>query len=168
MWAEWSTAQIALIVSALSFLLSFAGFIWNVWSKFIFPKPRIEVTLNTSMAIGGEGGQWPDALTVSAINHGPIPVTLRSVDGRVMKWIWQKPQHAVLRCYKNWPYSSKAELTHGIGLRVKLDVGDVFSVHIVRDLGFPGLVDTIGFSDGFGRTHFAKSSRRGGLESIGI
>jgi len=36
-----TTADWALIVSIFSFLVSLGGFVWNVWSKFIYPRAKV-------------------------------------------------------------------------------------------------------------------------------
>lgn len=38
-----TTADWALVVSFFSIAIAFASFIWNVWSKFIYPKPRLQL-----------------------------------------------------------------------------------------------------------------------------
>ena len=40
-----TTADWALIISLCSLLLAMAGFVWNVWSKFIYPKPKVRVSI---------------------------------------------------------------------------------------------------------------------------
>jgi hypothetical protein len=51
-----TTADWALVISILSALLSFAGFVWNVWSKFIYPKPDLRVHFSMMGFIGD--GPW--------------------------------------------------------------------------------------------------------------
>ena len=35
-----TTADWALVVSLFSFLVALAAFVWNVWSKFIYPRAK--------------------------------------------------------------------------------------------------------------------------------
>ena len=36
-----TTADWALAVSLFSFVVALAGFVWNVWSKFIYPRAKV-------------------------------------------------------------------------------------------------------------------------------
>jgi hypothetical protein len=46
-----TTADWALIISLCSLLLAMAGFVWNVWSKFIYPKPKVRVSIGVYLQI---------------------------------------------------------------------------------------------------------------------
>ena len=70
-----TTADWALVISICSALVSLAGFVWNVWSKFIYPKPRVQVAFRM-MTIVQDGSDDESVLSLSAINMGPIEVTL--------------------------------------------------------------------------------------------
>jgi hypothetical protein len=48
--ADW-----AIIILLASLALSVAGFVWNVWSNFIYPKARLRVGISNRIAIGGAG-----------------------------------------------------------------------------------------------------------------
>jgi hypothetical protein len=48
-----TTADWALVISLCSAVVSLAGFVWNVWSKFIYPKPRVQVSFNFMTPSGG-------------------------------------------------------------------------------------------------------------------
>ena len=73
------TADWALVISLCSAGVSLASFIWNVWSKFIYPKPVVQVSFQMMRSIypaqGVVGGQ---VLALIATNMGPAQVTLRT------------------------------------------------------------------------------------------
>jgi hypothetical protein len=50
--ADW-----ALLISLLSLAISIAGFVWNVWSKFIFPKPKIDLSLTVMRVVHSDPPQ---------------------------------------------------------------------------------------------------------------
>jgi hypothetical protein len=73
-----TTADWALLISICSAAISLAGFIWNVWSKFIYPKPRVDVSFNFMAVVSG-GKKEDSVLGLSATNMGPASVTLYCV-----------------------------------------------------------------------------------------
>jgi len=77
-----TTADWALAISLGSLVIALAGFVWNVWSKFIFPKPKVQVSFSYMTALIGDH-QVP-VISLSGTNHGPIPVTLK------MSMMWMK------------------------------------------------------------------------------
>ena len=50
-----TTADWALAVSLCSFAVALAGFVWNVWSKFIFPKAKVRSYISIYLIIDGDG-----------------------------------------------------------------------------------------------------------------
>jgi hypothetical protein len=104
-----------------------AGFVWNVWSKFIFPKPRIEVKISFTYAVGGSS-DWPSAISLTAINHGPLEVTLKRAIGFISpSFPFGKPKRAILMAYRNWPHShAETQLGETPGLPTRLPVGEQF------------------------------------------
>lgn len=152
-----TTADWAFIVSLVSLLTSIGGFVWNVWSKFIFPKAKVRSSIAViSVVDGGEISHR--AISLSATNYGPGVVTLHTVVGRERKsWYWPY-QHIIFNPLHNFPVH--ADHTIGPfsgGLPAKIDVGESFSSYLglrhegLRDLN---IVD-VGFVDSFGRNHWA-------------
>jgi hypothetical protein len=90
-----STSDWALTISLLSFFVSLGGLAWNVWSKFIFPKPRFQVGISRVLIFDlADEPPFPSAIRLLATNHGPIPckltgaiLRLKSADGRVTSGI---------------------------------------------------------------------------------
>jgi hypothetical protein len=74
-----NTADWALIISICSAVVSLAGFVWNVWSKFIYPKPKVRVSFAMVQIIELDSDDIPSVLRLSATNMGPSEVTLSNV-----------------------------------------------------------------------------------------
>ena len=70
------TADWAFVISILSLIVSAASFIWNVWSKFIYPKPVLRVSFSMVQIVGDNLDEIPCVLRLSATNMGPSEVTL--------------------------------------------------------------------------------------------
>jgi hypothetical protein len=155
-----STADWALVISICSAVVSFAGFVWNVWSKFIFPKPRVYITFGMMRVVQG-GSSGEQILALGATNMGPVQVTLYSALVTYSRWA-QLSSVGLLNPLHNYP----AQTTHSIGpfsggLPKKLDVGEQFSVYLIPDheMLAKGDYQRIGFTDTFGRSHWAPRRR---------
>ena len=148
MWAEWSTAQIALIISGLSFCLALASFVWNIWSKFIFPRPKLRVwaDLRYAQKFGAhsaslrENGTFagdldPSSMAYPAValcitNYGPGAVTVTSASVRLPRSHPRRREgHGLLVAYNNYPEDLSASSISSGGLPKKLDVGEAFELY---------------------------------------
>ncbi len=113
-------------------------------------------------AVGGSADR-PSAINLIAINHGPIEVTLKGTIGFVSpNFPFGKSKRAILRAYLNWPHNL-AETAFGDtpGLPTRLPVGEQFNVYYPEAVMKNKELGNLGFTDGFGREHFAnKQSRR--------
>jgi hypothetical protein len=162
------TADWALVISILSAMTSLAGFVWNVWSKFIYPKPR--VTVHFSMVSAFRPGLGPDpdpisALCISATNMGPAETTLLSSLVMTKPHWFSEKRIALLNVLQNFPESTDYETEYytrggGIfagGFPKKLAVGESFSVYLIpnHEMLARGDYDRIGFNDSFGTMHWA-------------
>src|SRR5712675_722184 len=156
-----STADWALVISICSAIVSLAGFVWNVWSKFIYPKPRVQVSFSFMRVVQGNfSGE--KVLVLSATNMGPVQVTLYYALVTYSRWARRLSSVGLLNPLHNYP----AQTTHSIGpfgggLPKKLDVGEQFSVYLLPDheMLAKGDYERIGFSDTFGRSHWAPRRR---------
>jgi len=162
------TADWALVISILSAAISLAGFVWNVWSKFIYPKPRVDV--HFSMVSAHYPGRPRDldpvsALCLSATNMGPSETTLLSSLIMTKPHWFSERKFALLNVLQSFPETTDYEAEYyarggGIfagGFPKKLAVGESFSVYLIPDheMLARGDYDCIGFNDSFGRRHWA-------------
>jgi hypothetical protein len=163
-----TTADWALVISILSAVISLAGFVWNVWSKFIYPKPRVRVSFSMVTAFYPRRMHDPDpvrALRLSATNFGPADVTLLSSLVRFKPHWFSDTTHGLLNTFPGFPSSTdyEAEYESGGGgpfaggFPKKLGVGESFSVYLVpeHETLAKGDYDNIGFNDSFDQTHWA-------------
>jgi hypothetical protein len=162
-----TTADWALVISIFSAAVSLAGFVWNVWSKFIYPKPRVRVSFSMVSVVEFEHRN-PDpvrALSLSATNMGPSEVTLVSalVVFERPHWLSDK-SYGVLNVLPGIPqttdYKSEYHRMGGspfVGFPRKLAVGESFTVYMVpnHESLARGDYNRIGFNDTFGKMHWA-------------
>src|SRR5688572_26512346 len=78
----------ALIISIGSLLIALGGFVWNVWSKFIYPKSRLRVSFWVSKTIQDGQQLGPNFLTLDIANHGPSHVVISCA---VIGQGWRRP-----------------------------------------------------------------------------
>lgn len=160
-----TTADWAIIISIGSLLISLAGFVWNVWSKFIYPKPSVRVDIASTIAVGVGNGPPPDCISLSVVNHGPGEIQLQTAVALPRRaWFSRKRTYAILPPMNNWPYDTGTQGPFSGGLPKTLTVGQTFAVHFPRTTEFFEESDLVrfGFKDSFGRYHWA--SKRQGLK----
>lgn len=161
------TADWALIISLFAAAVSLASFVWNVWSKFIYPKPRVSVSLTMVTVFYPDQPLDPDpvrVISLSATNMGPAEVILRSA--YIMFWPrwFADKSYGMLNVLARLPESTDYETEYGTtggpfagGFPKKLEVGETFSVYLVpnHETLARGDYHRVGFHDSFGRMHWA-------------
>jgi hypothetical protein len=155
-----TTADWAIIVSFASLLIAVASFVWNVWSKFIYPKPKLRVSTYIMKFVGGSFEDGLRAVTVSVTNHGPLVANVTSI---VAKTSDGKPKgtYASINPYSNFPYEHYGDGEGTLrALPKKIDVGEEAYFYFPADksLFIDGKVCALGVRDSFGRINWAKSS----------
>jgi hypothetical protein len=163
-----TTADWAFVISILSAATSLAGFVWNVWSKFIYPKPVVRVSFSMMTAIYPGHPPQPnpiEALCLSATNMGPVETTLRSAVILFQRHWFTEKRHGLLNVLPQFPSSADYEAEYDMlgggpfagGFPKKLAVGEEFSVYLVPDHETlaRGDYERIGFNDSFHRLHWA-------------
>jgi hypothetical protein len=152
-----TTADWALIISICSAIVSLAGFIWNVWSKFIYPKPDLRVHFAMMGFIGD--GPWRDPfLNLTITNHGPIPCTIThaviEVDDRAKRTV----KRGLINPLRD--ISISIEDTDGpfTNLPKKIEVGEEYSLRFWsgENSFMEAEVKRVGVIDTFGRDHWCK------------
>jgi hypothetical protein len=166
------TADWALVISLCSFAVAVAGFVWNVWSKFIYPKPIVRVRFAMVSIIAGDSSDDFDVLSLTATNMGPAEVTLKSALVVFPRTVLKEKHYAHLSGLPGLPDSrldyeiaAGAVATSG-GLPKRLTVGEDFSFYLIPDHKrlAKGDYQRIGFYDSFGREHWAP--RRNIMEAL--
>jgi hypothetical protein len=161
------TADWALIISIGSLVIASASFIWNIWAKFIYPKPtvRVHFAMLTIMHPHGSSEDDYEVLSLSATNMGPIETTLRKAFVLHQQNWFASKRYGILNTLPSLPHDAD-HLDHmastpsgpfAAGLPKKLAVGEEFTVYFIpdhEDLA-RGDYERIGFDDSFGGEHWA-------------
>ncbi|MGY8635817.1 hypothetical protein RAD15_25430 [Bradyrhizobium sp. 14AA] len=161
------TGDWALIISILSLIVSLAAFVWNVWSKFIYPKPVVSVTFSMVQVVELGSDETPEVLTLRATNMGPSEVTLTHVMIDLRERFSPDKGFGLLSTLDNYPLHQDVTRGHfGAGLPAPVPVGGQYTAYLVPDHErlAKGDYQRIGFSDTFGRHHWAP--RRNILEAL--
>lgn len=162
------TSDWALIISLCSLAVALGSFVWNVWSKFIYPKAKIRVTFQATVIIQpGAPEHRPEFLMLTATNFGPGDVTLHSAILYHQKNQWWRNWRAFFKRHLRREYGilnplqdfpNRLDYTIGPfsgGLPKKVAIGESFSSYFPRKVDwFQNKGVRVGFSDSFGRNHW--------------
>lgn len=176
-----TTADYALIVSICSAFLSLFSLGWNIWSKFIYPKPKVRISVDLKYAhlssghivsIGADGrfaGGTPSnelslpAIEISVANFGPGPVTVTSAVGKPKKALPLEKSEglAIVTAYDHYPLDLNSKNVFGGGLPKTLDVGGELTLYfpVDSDLTGEGSLKKLGVRDSFSRFHWIERSQ---------
>lgn len=173
-----TTADWALVVSIFSLVVSLGSFIWNVWSKFIYPKAKIRVYVGVYLIIDGDGSPARKFIQLSATNYGPTEITLHGHQAKRRQgflWFGRNRKLALINPVTH-PDSNQPTGWFAPGFPKKLTVGEGVSVCFSREAPKRWIEDGdlyyFGFSDTFGRLHWcsrknAKKFRADVIEDFG-
>jgi hypothetical protein len=154
-----NTADWALVISICSALLSMIALAWNIWSKFIFPKPQLIVSF-TLQGILDETGYHSPFLNLSITNHGPIPDIVTHSLIEYDHGLFRRPKIGLIQPLANFPLNIKD--TNGPfsgGLPKKIEVGHEFSPkYWYGENWLEKNILNIGVVDSFNRKHFCRRS----------
>lgn len=158
-----TTADYALIISLLSATVALASFVWNVWQKFIYPKPRLKLRFYIAVIIPGDGTAppWTTYLSLCATNHGPGEIAINTVGITVLgRWPWNKPQFGIVNPIAHILTPTLPSGPLGGGLPKTLKVGETHSLYFPHEAQSFGRdrLGRLGVFDTFDRFHPA--SRR--------
>ena len=129
-----TTADWSIIISIGSFVIAMAGFIWNIWSKFIYPKASVKVSIQNMTVVNKSGESGEKCISLSVVNHGPTEVTLNNAIAKGKKKLFSsKKIRGLLNPLENFPYiQGQSNGPFSGGLPKKLAVGESFSVYFPK------------------------------------
>lgn len=79
-----TSSDFALLISGISLPIAMLALSWNVYEKFIFVKPRLQVSFGVVSVIqNGKVGK--KLLSLSVTNLGPGPAIIHSTIARIRK-----------------------------------------------------------------------------------
>lgn len=149
--AVWTTADYALVVSLCSAFLALVSLGWNIWSKFIFPKPKLRTKLKVAYPVNAVGELGSEAVELSVTNHGPGTVEIVRDTGTISGFS-NRRQRIIVPGYIDWPMSSKVAAVAGTTtLPTRLEQGSAYSVYIPSEPLVINRVTRVGFVDSFDR-----------------
>lgn len=150
-----TTADWAFVISFFSLLTAIASFVWNVWSKFIYPKAKLHLTINIMELVPNPRNIQP-FVSLSATNHGPTDVTLHSaIAGKTKKFMRKRKVVLILPAGNISSANPTSDGPFTGGLPKKLAVGEVFSVHFPVSKNWRDeCLTKFGFHDLYGRIHW--------------
>lgn len=150
------TADWAIILSLFSLLISIASFVWNVWSKFIYPKPRVGVSLQLMKVFGSNPAQR--YVTLSFTNFGPGDVVINLAVAQPIKpWWRRRTPMGLLNPIDDLSQPDLPTGPYGGGLPKKLAIGESHILYFPyqADLFLKTALNRIGVHDSFRRCHWA-------------
>lgn len=161
------TADWALVISLFSLVVSAASFIWNVWSKFIYPKPVVRVSFSMVQIVGNDLDYIPEALRLSATNMGPGDITLNNALVKFSGHFGETTGYGLLSTLDDFPrHLDHTRGGYGVGFPAKVAVGESYNAYFEpeHELLATGDYQRIGFTDSFNRNPWAP--RRSILQAL--
>jgi hypothetical protein len=152
--ASMSGSEIAILVSGISLAVALIALAWNVWEKFIFVRPRLQVTFGIWQVIqNGKFGKSLLSLNVTNMGPGPVIIHLCIIQSPT-RWFWKK-RSGIINPIHNDP-TSDTPISIGpfsAGLPSKLDAGDVKSFYFpyTEDTFLKESITRVGVTDTYGR-----------------
>jgi hypothetical protein len=173
-----TTADWALVVSLCSFAVALVGFVWNVWSKFIYPCAKVRAYIAVMLIFNGAGSPARRTISLSATNYGPTDITLSSHTAkRRQGFLWfRRDRHLALINPIAHPDSNTPTSWFAPGFPKKLAVGEGVNVYFSADAPKRWVEEAdlyyFGFNDTFGRLHWcsranARKFRKDVIEDFG-
>jgi hypothetical protein len=153
------TSDYALIVSIFSACIAIASFVWNVWSKWLYPKAKLRVSFAPIVVHYGDGPteHQPRFLRLAMTNFGPTETMVTVTVLRfASKRPWQPGENAIVNPVTSIYTPEIAAGPFTGGLPKKLAVGENFDLFFPYDSEFARLrMSRFGVIDSFGRFHGA-------------
>ena len=148
------TADWALVVSLLSLCVALAGFVWNVWSKFIYPKARLQLAIGNYIDGPRDQESTNHYIVLSAVNHGPTDATVKVIVARTHKWhtkLTRRFQYAII---KHWG-TNRPHLP-SIDLPKRIVAGEQVSFFFDASVNWfeNDALLQVGLADVYGRNHW--------------
>jgi hypothetical protein len=173
-----TTADWALVISICSVAVAVAGFVWNVWSKFIYPRAKVRSYIAVMRIYDGDGSPARRTIALSATNYGPTDITLHMHTAKERQgFLWfQRNRSLALINPIDHPDSNRTTGYFPPGFPKKLTVGEAVTVYFAaaapKQWVEEGDLFHFGFSDTFGRYHWcsranAKKFRKDVIEIFG-
>lgn len=151
-------ATYALIVSIASIFISIGALLWNVWQKFIFVKPTLQVSFGVWRIFLPDipAAETRRLLNLTVTNMGPGPVILSACTGAPQKPWWKRAKsYGLLNPIQGDPADPNPVGIgpFGGGLPAKIDAGEVKSFYFpyTKDCFLNEPLAQVGINDSYHR-----------------
>jgi len=168
-----TTADYALIVSLGSVAISLVALLWNVWQKYIFVKPNLQVGFAVMKVFHpGSADHGKQLLCLTVTNMGPGPATLAVCTAKMtrlprwwpgMSWLPGWPRHPGFGMLNPIHGDPLAAEPRGIGpyaggLPMKIDAADSKSFYFpyTKDCFLKDPLVAIGINDTYHRIFWCR------------
>lgn len=160
-----TTSEYALIVSIASIFVSFGALLWNVWQKFLFVKPALQVSFGVWRIVQpGAPGHNRRLLHLSVTNMGPGPIILSACAAASKKHWWRRAKvYGMLNPIDGDPTDPTDPNPNGIGpfgggLPAKIDAGEVKSFYFsyTKDTFLKENLARVGINDSYHRMFWCR------------
>lgn len=151
-----TTAAWALLISLASLVIASASLIWNIWQKFIFPKPHVGVSFMVMFVVGSDPPRR--FLTLSFTNFGPGDVAIDCAVARPeTPWYQRRTSYGMLNPIANLAQPDNPTGPYAGGLPKKLSIGEEHMLYFPyqADLFVREPLSRVGVHDSFRRFHWA-------------
>ena len=155
-----TTADYALLTSIASIFISIGALLWNVWQKFIFVKPALQVAFRVSRVFAPTGDGTIARTDISLLhltvtNMGPGVAVLYVCIAKMKKHWWKRAEYATLNPIHGSPLDPEPRGIGPIagGLPAKIDAGEMqtFYFPYQRDCFLQEPVVRVGINDTYQR-----------------
>lgn len=154
-----TSGETALVISGASLAIALGSLLWNVWEKFVFVKPRLQVTFGVFRVYQG-GTQGPQLLSVGVTNMGPGPTIIHSCVARINRWWFNKKEYALLNPIHGDPTSPTPTSLgpFSAGLPLKIEPGEMQSFYFPfsAETFLSQPIEYVGVHDTYGRYFWCK------------
>ena len=89
-------SEIAISISIFSVITATLSLGWNIYRDIIL-KSRVKVSARIMAVVIEDCKEHPEYLIVSAINHGPVKINLKSINMKntsLIRWLTKKQEYA--------------------------------------------------------------------------
>jgi hypothetical protein len=131
-----TTADYALLTSIASIFISIGALLWNVWQKFIFVKPSLQVAFRVSRVFQPTGDGTATRtdirlLNLTVTNMGPGVAVLYLCIAKMKTHWWKRAEYATLNPIHGNPIDPEPIGIGPIagGLPAKIDLGELQSFY---------------------------------------
>jgi hypothetical protein len=154
------TADWALIVSLISLVVALVSLAWNIWTKFVYPRPAVRVRARVMRVFQVDGPKGPPIVCVDMTNHGPGNVTINHAQIRCRRRRFRRLDWGLLAPMHSLDRPDVIAGPFGGGLPKEIETGKSFALYFPYGHGtwLQEPVVKLGVQDIYGRSYWAPAA----------